>query len=209
MLDYPLRRHDMRGSSPWSVHSSSACFSVPALTTVELSMHARNNQYSSTNSCMVQRGGQVKEDPAMSRVKRIINLGFLGLIVVIGIGGCDEPVERHTPGSPESTIVGFAKAAGAGDAEKAREYMLPGGVDYEDVYEMLIAEPSSGGSGYRKLLEAIDESVPARIVSTEETDNGLEVHWEVTFEEEIEGQMTYVFKSTLKKVGGIWKIDNF
>lgn len=118
--------------------------------------------------------------------------------------------------TPESTVVGFTKAAAKGNAKVAQSYFLPGGVDDQDIAETLTAKPGTPRYAGRVMLEAIDPSRPIIVRSQRETEHGLQVIWQVTLGKafEIEGQKVeagtaYDFDATLKKTAEGWLIDNF
>ena len=143
-------------------------------------------------------------------------LVFVLAVVFIGCVQNEGEKVKVNLSTPESTVISFTKAAATGNAELAQSCFLPGGEDYEDMKEVLTAEPSSGDYPMRVAMEAIDEKEPIIIVSKKETPYGLKVVWQVTFKKgfTIEGHTihpgdTYDFDATLKKSGDHWLIDNF
>ena len=118
--------------------------------------------------------------------------------------------------TPESTVVGFTKAAAEGNAKLAHSYFLPGGIDYQDVWETLTAKPGTPRYKGRVMMEAVDPNRPMTVKSQKETEHGLEVVWQVTFRRgfEIEGHKVQAgtqhdLDATLKKTEKGWLIDNF
>lgn len=118
--------------------------------------------------------------------------------------------------TPESTFIGFLKGAAVGNAGLAQSYFLPGGVDYDDIREVLTAEPGSDTYTFRAMMESIDPEVPMKVLSKTETEKGLVVVVQATFGKafEIEGVSmeagsTYDFDATLRETDHGWLIDNF
>jgi RNA polymerase sigma-70 factor (ECF subfamily) len=99
--------------------------------------------------------------------------------------GSSSAVPQESPdlSSPEATVTSFTRAAATGNAELARACFSQQGWDYDDIWEVLTASPSSPVYPMRQLLEAVDENQPATIISQESTGNALEVAWRVTFKE--------------------------
>lgn len=123
----------------------------------------------------------------------------------LGTGGLDLS-------SPDATVISFTKAAARGDVDTAQACFLPEGIDYHDVRRVLTAEPSSPDYPGKLMFEAIDPDALMPIISMEETENGLEIVWRVTFKRDVqaEGQTvikagdTFDFDGTLKKSGEKW-----
>jgi hypothetical protein len=139
-------------------------------------------------------------------------------IVLIGLAvGCAHS-QKATPNlsTPESTIIGFTKAAAEGHAKLAQSYFLPGGIDYQDVWETLTAKPGTPRYSGRVMMEAVDPSRPMTVKSKKETEHGLKVVWQVTFRrgfevdgKKVEAGTQYDLDATLKKTEKGWLIDNF
>ena len=122
--------------------------------------------------------------------------------------------------TPENTVIGFTRAAASGDIKTAMAYMLPGGVDYEDIHEILTAQPSSSAKyQFRQLLEAVDPNIPVKIVSQQEKGDYMKVVWLLTFKRTVKlGKepkemvfkpgSTFEFDATLKRTEQGWLIDN-
>ncbi len=117
--------------------------------------------------------------------------------------------------SPEATVISFTKAAATGNVEDALACMLPGGVDYEDVKDILNAKPSSRKFFIKKMWESIDIDKPIRILGKTLIDDDAEVGWQCYFKEEftMEGRTfkrgdTFELDAGLKKHGQYWLIDN-
>ena len=140
---------------------------------------------------------------------------FSALVVLLtGCAHLQEPNVNLS--TPESTVVGFTKAAAEGNARLAQSYFLPGGIDYEDVWETLTAKPGTPRYPGRVMMEAVDPSRPMTVKSQKETEHGLKVVWQVTFRRgfQIEGHKVetgtqYDLDATLKKTEKGWLIDNF
>lgn len=138
------------------------------------------------------------------------------LLLAAGCASVEKSVEHAVDlSSPEATVVGFTRAAAAGNAKLAQAHFLPGGVDYEDVLEVLTAAPSSPSYPGRLMFESVDPQAPITVLSQEETEYGLAVVWRATFAKgfEIEGHKiepgaTYDFDATLRKTRKGWLIDN-
>lgn len=140
------------------------------------------------------------------------------LVVLLGLlAGCAQVQETKVDlSTPESTVAGFTKAAAEGRARLAQSYFLPGGVDYQDIWDTLTAEPGTPRYDGRMMLEAIDPGRPIAVKSRAETGSGLKVVWQVTFRRgfEIKGQKVeagtqFDLDATLKKTERGWLIDNF
>ena len=133
------------------------------------------------------------------------------------LAGCAQLQEpKANLSTPEATVAGFTKAAAEGNAKLAQSYFLPGGIDYQDVWETLTAKPGTPRYSGRVMMEAVDPSRPMPVKSQKETEQGLKVVWQVTFRRgfEIEGHKVeagtqYDLDATLKKTEKGWLIDNF
>jgi hypothetical protein len=139
-------------------------------------------------------------------------------LTLIGfLAGCAHFREATVDSStPEATVVGFTKAAAQGNAQLAQSYFLPGGTDYQDIREVLTAEPGAPRYPARVMMTSVDTAQPIKVKSQEPTEHGLKVVWQVTFAKgfEIEGHKVeagtkYDFDATLKKSEKGWQIDNF
>ncbi len=121
-------------------------------------------------------------------------------------------VDRSTP---EATVKSWTKAVATANIEDALACMLPGGVDYEDVEEILKATPSSGKFFMKKMWESIDTKKPIRILGKNVIEDEVGIGWEFYFKEDftIKGREfkrgdSFKFDATLKKRGDYWLIDN-
>jgi hypothetical protein len=146
------------------------------------------------------------------KTKCSVLLALAGLLA--GCAHLQEP--KANLSTPESTVVGFTKAAAEGNAKLAQSYFLPGGIDYQDVRETLNAKPGTPKYKGRVMMEAVDASRPITVKSKKETERGLEVVWQVTFGKgfEIEGEKVeagtqHELDATLKKTEEGWLIDGF
>jgi hypothetical protein len=117
--------------------------------------------------------------------------------------------------SPQATVTSFTKAAATGNAGLARACFSPQGVDYDDIWEVLTAAPSSRVYPMRELLESVDADKPMPIISQEPKVNGLGVAWRVTFkkpftiqeggsEQTFQPGDTFVLDGSLVKEGENW-----
>ena len=143
---------------------------------------------------------------------------YSAVLVLIGLlAGCAHLHERKVNlSTPESTVVGFTKAAAEGNAQLAQSYFLPGGIDYQDIWDTLMAKPGTPRYPARVMLEAVDPSGPMTVKSQKQTEHGLEVVWQVVFRRgfEIEGHKVeagtrYDLDAALKNTEKGWLIDGF
>jgi RNA polymerase sigma-70 factor (ECF subfamily) len=120
--------------------------------------------------------------------------------------------------SPEATVRSFTKAFISGNAEAVMACMLPGGTDHEDVQELLAAGPDDpqlrDKYQFRLLLQSLDPDAEMPIHSTEQTERGTSVSWQVIFKKDLAmaGHMfhagdTFELDATLRKSGDSWLID--
>jgi len=121
-------------------------------------------------------------------------------------------VDRSTP---EATVRSWTKAVATGNIKDALACMLPGGVDYEDVKEILNAKPTSPQFFLKQMLESIDTEKPIRILGKQMIEDEVGIGWEFYFKEDftIEGRTfkrgeSFEFDAGLKKHGDCWLIDN-
>jgi hypothetical protein len=145
-------------------------------------------------------------------------LAFLPGVLLLG---CHSVATRGADpidlSSPEATVVSFTKAAARGQDDLAQSCFLPGGVDYEDIREVLTATPGSYGHEMKQMLQSIDVDVAMPIIATEKFLDGTKVIWQVTFRHRFETRKgfvfepgtTYDFDAILKLSEGKWLIDNF
>lgn len=117
--------------------------------------------------------------------------------------------------SPEATVRSWTKTVATGNVKDALACMLPGGVDYEDVKEILNAEPSSGEFFFKKMWQSIDAEKPIRILGKQLIEDETSIGWEFYFKEDftIKGRSfkhgdAFEFDASLKKRGDYWLIDN-
>jgi len=122
--------------------------------------------------------------------------------------------------SPEATVRSFSKAIASGDAESVMACFLPGGVDYEDIQEMLYADPDDPEQQdeyqMKLVFLSLDPDAEMPMVSVEETEHATSVVWQVTFKKDLpmEGHTfragdTWELDATLRQSGDSWLIDNF
>jgi protocatechuate 3,4-dioxygenase beta subunit len=116
--------------------------------------------------------------------------------------------------SPEATVKSWTKAVATGNTKDALACMLPGGVDYDDVREILNAEPSFRVFFVKKMWESIDTEKPIRVLGKELINGKVSIVWEFYFKEDItiEGRTFkrgdgLEFDASLKKHGDYWLID--
>jgi len=100
----------------------------------------------------------------------------------------EDPTPRLDLSSPEATVRTFIKRFVAGDAESVLACCLPGGTDYEDIQEILFADPADPQQRdeyqFRLWFEALDPDAEMPIISKEQTPRGISVTWLVTFKTE-------------------------
>jgi len=96
-------------------------------------------------------------------------------------------VNRSTP---EATIRSWTKAVATGNVQDALACMLPGGVDYEDMKEILNAKATSRQFFVKKMWESIDAEKPIRILGKQLIEDEVNIGWEFYFKEDftIEGR---------------------
>jgi RNA polymerase sigma factor (sigma-70 family) len=88
--------------------------------------------------------------------------------------------------SPEATVRSFTRAIGSGDAASVLACFRPGGLDYEDMQEILNAEPGDPRYDVRVAMEALDPDAEMPILSTvNNPDGSVKVVWEVAFANEV------------------------
>lgn len=150
----------------------------------------------------------------------------VALVVVLTVSPAHELVQPFPTldlSTPEATVRSFTKAAAAGNVGLAQACFLPGGVDYEDVREVLGADPSQADEHqFSMVMRAIDPDGPITVISRKGTsEDEVSITWRVTFKSEVsstEGGKKVTFKqpgdtldldASLKKVGDRWLIDNF
>ena len=119
--------------------------------------------------------------------------------------------------SPEATVTSWTRAVATGRREDALACMLPGGVDYDDIKQILDADSSTPGTlTMRKLFEAIDPERSPKSVKKLQLSSEVLVAWKVVFKHEVTMRRGTKFKpgdtfdmdATLKKKGDHWLIDN-
>jgi hypothetical protein len=120
-------------------------------------------------------------------------------------------VDRSTP---EATVRSWTKAVATGNIKDALACMLPGGVDYGDVREILNAEPTSRKFFIKKMWQSIDTEKPIRILGKQLFEDRASIGWEFYFKEDftIEGRTvkrgkSFEYDAGLKKHGDYWLID--
>ncbi|UCG56615.1 MAG: sigma-70 family RNA polymerase sigma factor [Phycisphaerales bacterium] len=110
--------------------------------------------------------------------------------------------------SPEATVRSFTKAIASGNAEAALACMLPGGIDYEDIQEILYAEPGDREYDMKLWFESLDPDAEMSILSTEGTEHHTTVVWEVTFKKDFEmGGRTLSAGETMELDAGLVESD--
>lgn len=122
--------------------------------------------------------------------------------------------------SPEATVKSFTRAIASGDADAVMACFLPGGVDFEDMEEILFADPDDPEQrdeyGMKLFFESLDPDAEMPVLSVEEDEHGTSIVWQVAFKNEftIEGHTfsagdTMELDATLRQSGDSWLIDNF
>lgn len=120
--------------------------------------------------------------------------------------------------SPEATVRSFTRAIISGNAESVMACMLPGGVDHEDVQELLAAGPDDPQQKdeyeFKLLLQSLDPDAEMIVTSVEEVERGTSVSWQATFKKDVtmaghtfRAGDTFELDATLRKSGDSWLID--
>ena len=118
--------------------------------------------------------------------------------------GQTEPPSETTAGtrssqidlsSPEATVRSFTRLMATGNAEAVMACFLPGGLDYQDMQEILAADPSDPRQRdkyeTRMWLQSFDPEAKMPIIETKQKADGVvEITWEVVFKKDLtmEGQ---------------------
>jgi len=139
-------------------------------------------------------------------------LALIGLLV-----GCAHSHQARVDlSTPASTVIGFTKAAAEGNAQLAQSYFLPGGIDYQDIWDTLTAKPGTPRYPARVMMESIDPNGPMVVKSQKETEHGLGVVWQVRFRRgfeierhRVEPGTQHDLDATLKKTEQGWLINGF
>ena len=111
----------------------------------------------------------------------------------------EQPSEKKSSGidltTPASTVRSFTKLMAAGDAEAVIACFLPGGIDFQDMQEILAADPADPRQRnkyeMRVWLQSFDADVEMPIVEMiENADGSVSITWQVTFKRNfaMEGQ---------------------
>ena len=122
--------------------------------------------------------------------------------------------------TPEATVRSFTRVMIAGDADAVLACFVPNGEDYEDIQEILYADPSdpSQRDEYEMKLwvQSLDPDAEMPILDIrEETDGVVSIDWEVTFKSDFTMQghtftagESVTLDAVLVKSDGKWLIDN-
>ena len=171
---------------------------------------------SSFNATCAQAGGAGKS----CWLKRATAAGAALLLATTFVWG-QAAVRRSSPtpdlSSPEATVVSFTKAAARGETNLAQACFLPGGVDYDDIRQILASKPGSRHYEIKQMFESLNLNVPMPIVAKTNNEHGTKVVWRVTFKKEFKPSKGPVFKAgstydldaTLKASDKLWLIVNF
>ncbi len=121
--------------------------------------------------------------------------------------------------SPEATVRSFTRLMATGNAEAVMACFLPGGLDYQDMREILTADPSDPRQRdkyeTRLWLQSFDPEAKMPIIETKQKADGVvEITWEVVFKKDLtmEGQtftagQTMNLDASLVKSDGRWLIN--
>jgi RNA polymerase sigma factor (sigma-70 family) len=120
--------------------------------------------------------------------------------------------------SPEATVRSFVRAIASGDTESVMACFLPGGTDFEDMLEILTADPDDPeqrSEHQMKLwFQSLNGDVEIPIIEMKETDEGVSVVWRVTFKKDVtmEGHTfsagdTFDLDGNLRQSGDSWLIN--
>jgi len=121
--------------------------------------------------------------------------------------------------SPEATVRSFTRLMATGNAEAVMACFLPGGIDYQDMQEILAADPSDPRQRNkyetRMWLQSFDPEAKMPIIETKQKADGVvEITWEVVFKKDLtmEGQtftagQTMNLDAQLVKSDGKWLIN--
>jgi RNA polymerase sigma-70 factor (ECF subfamily) len=89
--------------------------------------------------------------------------------------------------SPEATVTSFTRLMAAGDDDAVLACFWPAGRDFEDIQEILYADPSDQSENgqfqfqMKLWLQSLDPDAEMPVLYTEPTaDNGLRISWQVT-----------------------------
>ena len=108
--------------------------------------------------------------------------------------------------TPEATVRSFTKAIVSGNAESVMACFLPGGADFQDMQEILNADPDDpeqrSEQEMKLWLQSLDPDVEMPIVETKEDGGAMQVTWQVTFKKDVTA-LGQTFRA-----GDTWLIDN-
>lgn len=129
-----------------------------------------------------------------------------------------QPSEDKSSGidltTPASTVRSFTKLMAAGNAESVMACFLPGGIDYQDMQEILAADPDDPRQRnkyeMRLWLQSFDPDAKMPIIETNQKADGVvEITWEVVFKRDLtmEGQ-TFTAGQTMTLDASLVKTDD-
>lgn len=139
-----------------------------------------------------------------------------------------QPQEQASPdespkidlSTPASTVRSFTKLMAAGNAEAVIACFLPGGIDYQDMQEILAADPADPRqrSKYemRQWLQSFDADAEMPILDMKETaEDSISIDWKVTFKRDFTmdgqtfnaGQTMTLDASLVRADDGRWLIN--
>jgi RNA polymerase sigma-70 factor (ECF subfamily) len=130
----------------------------------------------------------------------------------------EQPVSKVDLSTPAATVQTFVKMFASGDHEAVLSCFLEGGVDYEDIQEIINADPDDNPSKYGMKIwfESLDPDAEMPVTIKEQGPEGINVVWLVTFKHEftIQGKVfspgsQMELDATLVERDGKWLIDNF
>jgi len=136
----------------------------------------------------------------------------------------DQTTPAEEPGldfsTPEAAVLSFTRAIISGDAEAMMACMLPGGIDHEDMQELLAAGPDDPKQKdeyeFKCLLQSLDPDAEMPVTLTEQTDQSVSASWQVVFKKDatLSGHTfragdPFELDASLRKSGDSWLIDGF
>ena len=127
--------------------------------------------------------------------------------------------EDQTPefdlSTPHATSTTFIKMLVASDIESVMACMLPGGTHYNRVEKFMLMQPGDLNYDQKLCLQALDPDAEMTVLEENETPDGVEIVWLVTFKTDfnLRGKQMYAgeqgrFGATVIPVDGQWLMDS-
>jgi len=117
--------------------------------------------------------------------------------------------------SPEATVRTFIKSFVASNPESVMACMAPKGTHYHDVQAILQTQPGDKGYDKKLCLQAFDPEVEMPVIEKNDTPDGVEITWLVTFKTDfaMEGLLFGAgrqvrINATMAPIDGEWLIDS-